>query len=83
MKPIHDLTEPQVKLLLSLRERPRTLSSDLRPLKPLLDQELARPRAVRHPGSNYSYELTTRGRTLAQEILEAQAAAENTKSGPG
>ncbi len=75
----HNLTDPQVKLLLTLRERPKTLASYFRPLKPLIDQELARPRAVRCPGSNYSYELTTKGEALAQSILEDRAAAENAR----
>jgi hypothetical protein len=79
MKPIQDLTEPQVKLLLSLRERPRMLAEYYRPLKPLIDQELARPRALKGFGSNYTYELTARGQTLAQEILEARADLENSK----
>lgn len=83
MKPIHCLTEPQVNLLLSLHERPRPVGGSYRPLQPLIEQELARPRAVRCPGSAYTYELTTKGHELAQEIVEARAEAENTKSAGG
>lgn len=80
MKPVHNLTSPQVKLLLNLRHRPRRLAAYFRPLKPLIDQELARPRALRGFGSNYTYELTTKGETLAQQILEAAAEEENAKA---
>lgn len=72
----HTLTDPQVKLLLRLRDRPRPIVPYFRPLAPLISLELVRPRSDSFVGSNPSYELTTKGRALAQEILEEIAAKE-------
>lgn len=73
----HTLTDPQVALLLRLHKYPHPLVDGYRPLRPLIEQELARPRAVRCPGSNYTYELTTKGRALAEAIIQEQADKEN------
>jgi hypothetical protein len=77
VKIIHNLSDPQLKLLLNLRARPRALSSNLRPLHPLIEQEFVRPRHVGAYGSNPTYELTAKGQQLTQEILEGRAAAES------
>lgn len=73
----HILTDPQVALLLRLHKYPHPLAEWYRPLKPLIEHELARPRAVHCPGSNYTYELTTKGRALAEAIIQEQADKEN------
>lgn len=76
----NNLTDPQVNLLLRLHAGPKPLVADYRPLQPLILQDLARPRAVRAPGSNYVYELTTKGAMLAMQIIQERADAENSKS---
>jgi DNA-binding HxlR family transcriptional regulator len=76
MQTVHNLTDPQLKLLLDLRARPRALSTNFRPLKPLVEQELVRPRHVGCYGSNATYELTAKGQQLTQAVLEERAAAE-------
>ncbi len=72
----HNLTKPQVKLLLSLRDRPRPIVAYFRPLGPLISQELVRPRDASFVGSSPSYVLTTRGHALAMAILKQIADAE-------
>lgn len=74
MNPLN-LTEPQISLLLKIRQYPRRLDAKYRPLIPLVDNDLVRPH-VATPGRN-QYELTERGKTYAQSILEARANAEN------
>ena len=76
----YSLTDPQVALLLRLHKYPRPLVDGYRPLRPLIEHELARPRAVHCPGSNYTYELTTKGRELAEAIVQEQADKENATS---
>jgi hypothetical protein len=69
----HNLTAPQLKLLMTLRTRPRPLAPHYRPLGPLVEQEFVRPRHVGVYGSNPTYELTEKGKELTQSILEEQA----------
>lgn len=70
MNPLN-LTEPQIALLLKMRQRPQLLQPRYRPLQPLVEHDLARPH-VAQPGRN-QYELTDKGRDYAQAILEARA----------
>lgn len=67
-----NLTKPQIDLLLQLRQRPRILDDKYRPLRPLVEHELARPHIAK-PG-RHQYELTERGAAYAQSILEERAA---------
>ena len=79
-EPLLNLTEPQLNLLMDLRERPRALDKSYRPLKPLIAQELVRGRALGMTGTNLTYELTTKGQKLTQRVLETLAAIDETRT---
>lgn len=69
----HDLTEPQVRLLLKLHAKPAPIAKDYRPLKALIDHDLVRARHLGKWGSNATYEPSEAGAKLAQAIKEHHA----------
>lgn len=67
------LSEPQIRLLLKLHEKPATIHADYRPLHPLLDHDLVRTKHQGQWGSHATYECSPAGTKLAQEIKQRLA----------
>ncbi len=79
-QPLHDLTDPQINLLLSLYHRPRYVARHYRPLQPLVYGEYVRPRSVTNRLAGEFYELTLKGKMLVQSILQERADKEDGQS---
>ena len=71
MLPNVKLTEPQIRLLLKLHEKPATVHKDYRPLHPLIDNDLVRGRHVGQFAT--TYECSPSGLQLAQHIKQRLA----------